>query len=385
MTSPARAPDGLYEVVGRSSRFVKLYGLRIDLQRVEAALRAADVEAICTDGDGLLLVAAAARPDGTDVAQVAADCSGLPRAAIRVVDVDEVPRLPSGKPDHPRLRALAADRAAPETEELDLRGLFADVLQIDAAAIDPGQSFVDLGGNLIGRALEQQGVDECLGQVAPELALGDVELLGEEAGRAACGAAALEPARGGHVVALLRPGERQPVAAHEERALGVSERPLVRPVPVGVAVLRELAVDREERRDRPRVLVPARRRECAGKQQRGIHSRVVRRALPAARRMQPTRRRCPRRCGRRARANRRPARGRGRARSELSGPRRRSGGCASTSAGSSSQIPASGSRQRSATVAAAISPARHASASRWSWRAAAAKSSRASPNASSWN
>ena len=31
-----RGPDGLYEVIGRSSRFVKMYGLRIDLQRVEA-------------------------------------------------------------------------------------------------------------------------------------------------------------------------------------------------------------------------------------------------------------------------------------------------------------------------------------------------------------
>ena len=31
-----RNPDGLYEVIGRSSRFVKMYGLRIDLQRVEA-------------------------------------------------------------------------------------------------------------------------------------------------------------------------------------------------------------------------------------------------------------------------------------------------------------------------------------------------------------
>ena len=34
-----RGPDGLYEVIGRSSRFVKMYGLRIDLQRVEATLR----------------------------------------------------------------------------------------------------------------------------------------------------------------------------------------------------------------------------------------------------------------------------------------------------------------------------------------------------------
>src|SRR6185295_18662432 len=30
-----RHPNGLYEVVGRRSRFAKMYGLRIDLQRVE--------------------------------------------------------------------------------------------------------------------------------------------------------------------------------------------------------------------------------------------------------------------------------------------------------------------------------------------------------------
>jgi len=30
--------DGLYEVIGRTSRFVKMYGLRIDLQQAEAAL-----------------------------------------------------------------------------------------------------------------------------------------------------------------------------------------------------------------------------------------------------------------------------------------------------------------------------------------------------------
>ena len=58
-------------------------------------------------------------------------------------------------------------------------------------------------------AFEQQRVDERLRQVAAQLALGDVELLGEEAGRAAGGAVALEPAGGGHRVALLGVGERR--------------------------------------------------------------------------------------------------------------------------------------------------------------------------------
>ncbi len=53
-----RGPDGLYEVIGRSSRFVKLYGLRIDLQRVEAALSDDGVTAFCTDDDERLVVAA---------------------------------------------------------------------------------------------------------------------------------------------------------------------------------------------------------------------------------------------------------------------------------------------------------------------------------------
>lgn len=142
-----RGADGLYEVVGRISRFVKLFGLRIDLQRVEAAMRAAGVDAICTDGDGMLLVAAAERPSGCDVTRLAADAAGLPRSAIRVVDVAELPRLSTGKPDFGAVKELAADVRRRDDDRVDLRGLFADVLSLDAASIDPHASFVDLGGN----------------------------------------------------------------------------------------------------------------------------------------------------------------------------------------------------------------------------------------------
>jgi acyl-CoA synthetase (AMP-forming)/AMP-acid ligase II len=46
-----RGSDGLYEVIGRNSRFVKVYGLRIDLQHVEATMRDHGVTAFCTDAD----------------------------------------------------------------------------------------------------------------------------------------------------------------------------------------------------------------------------------------------------------------------------------------------------------------------------------------------
>lgn len=173
-----RRTDGLYEVVGRISRFVKLYGLRIDLQRVETALQNAAVPAVCAEGDGTLLVAATNRPAGCDVALVAADASGLPRSAIRVLDVDEIPRLPSGKPDLPGVRALADRTVATERDAADLRVLFADVLHLDAAAIDPRASFVDLGGNSLSYVAMSVRLERALGHLPadwPRLPLRDLE------------------------------------------------------------------------------------------------------------------------------------------------------------------------------------------------------------------
>lgn len=173
-----RRSDGLYEVVGRISRFVKLYGLRIDLQRVESALQNAGVTAICSEGDGALLVAATDRPAGCDVALVAANASGLPRSAVRILEVDEIPRLPSGKPDLLGVRALADRTAATERDAADLRVLFADVLHLDAASIDPQASFVDLGGNSLSYVAMSVRLERALGHLPadwPRLPLRDLE------------------------------------------------------------------------------------------------------------------------------------------------------------------------------------------------------------------
>jgi acyl-CoA synthetase (AMP-forming)/AMP-acid ligase II len=142
-----RNANGLYEVVGRLSRFVKLYGLRIDLQRVEDFLHAAGVTAVCTEDADVLLVAVSDQPRGCDVQRIAAEAAGLPPSAIRVLAVDEIPRLPAGKPDLPAVRALAAATKVPGGTGRDLRDLYAEVLQLDPTVIDPGASFVDLGGN----------------------------------------------------------------------------------------------------------------------------------------------------------------------------------------------------------------------------------------------
>lgn len=140
-------PDGLYEIVGRSSRFAKMYGLRIDLHRLESTLRDRGVRAFCTDDEDRLVVAATREHDVGDVQRVTADAAGVPARAVRAVTVTELPMLSSGKPDYQTVRALARDADAKEAGAIDLRTVFADVLHLNPASIDPDTSFVDLGGN----------------------------------------------------------------------------------------------------------------------------------------------------------------------------------------------------------------------------------------------
>ncbi len=85
-----------------------MYGLRIDLQRVEAALREEGVTAFCTDDDDRLVVAAAGGHDQRDVQRVAAAGCRPARGAVRAVTVAELPLLPSGKPDYQAVRAWLA-------------------------------------------------------------------------------------------------------------------------------------------------------------------------------------------------------------------------------------------------------------------------------------
>ncbi|WP_053205770.1 AMP-binding protein [Jiangella muralis] len=150
----ARRTGGLYEIVGRRSRFVKIAGLRVDLDHVEAALTRPGVAVRCTGADGDLLVAA----DGVAPAAVRDEIAGrfgLPARAVTAaaVTVAETPRLASGKVDYPALGALVRatvaappgprDAAGPLPERL--RSLYADLLGRPDATLD--STFTGLGGD----------------------------------------------------------------------------------------------------------------------------------------------------------------------------------------------------------------------------------------------
>lgn len=166
-------PDGLYEIVGRRSRFVKIVGLRIDLGRVERLL--ADVgltTAAAAGSDDAVVAAVEGNHDLVLVAKTLAQDLGLPRPAVQLHSVDSVPRLPNGKPDYPAVLALASqndDRgglaAAAEQEPYpaDVRTIFAEVLeQEDIADTD---TFVSLGGDSLSYVAASVRLERALGYI----------------------------------------------------------------------------------------------------------------------------------------------------------------------------------------------------------------------------
>lgn len=149
--------DGLYEITGRLSRFVKGFGLRLDLDRIERLLADDGIEARTVGVDERLALfvrhdrlAAAAR----DSVQ---RHTGLPPHAFDVHAIAEFPRTANGKPDHAALRAHASllratstDATAPASTRAassasDLRDLYAELLgRPDATEHD---SFTSLDGD----------------------------------------------------------------------------------------------------------------------------------------------------------------------------------------------------------------------------------------------
>ncbi|CAM5388378.1 AMP-binding protein [Streptomyces aurantiogriseus] len=162
-----RTSDGLYEIVGRSSRFVKILGLRIDPERVEALLHRHGLTAFCAGADDELVVAVAGGND-TDAGRVRRLVTGefgLPPRAVAVHVLPELPRLATGKPDYETVRKLGRG-PAPDEQPSDLCTLYAEIL--DRADVTEDSSFVSLGGDSLSYVEMSLNLERVLGQLPPD-------------------------------------------------------------------------------------------------------------------------------------------------------------------------------------------------------------------------
>ena len=178
-----RRSDGLFEVVGRHSRFVKPFGVRTDLDALEHLLAEHGIQAACTGTDARIVIAAQADTHrGQDVEQqvrtVAADRLPFPAGVVVVLALTELPRRPNGKLDYP-----AVARRADETPMFDLpatspassprwlrRRRVGTVRDVFARTF-PGQqlrddaSFVDMGGDSLTYVQVAADIEDALGRL----------------------------------------------------------------------------------------------------------------------------------------------------------------------------------------------------------------------------
>ncbi len=171
----ARFSDGLYELVGRRNRHAKLFGLRIDLDRVE---RCVDAPTRCVVVDEVLHAFTTRRRATTALHDQITSLCGLPASAVHVTVLSELPTTTNGKPDHValeqqarlvtdrtrRAQEAAAGRRAVTPEAV--RDEYALVLGRPDADVD--SSFVSLGGDSLSYVELATRLGHRLGELPPD-------------------------------------------------------------------------------------------------------------------------------------------------------------------------------------------------------------------------
>ncbi|MCE7012165.1 AMP-binding protein [Kibdelosporangium philippinense] len=153
-----RDETGLYEIVGRKSRFAKMFGLRIDLRNIEKLLADNGFQAAGTaSGDSLAI--AIIEEDSERAHEIVHARTGLPPSSIQVVQVERFPRLPNGKIDYQAIGGMATDRSV---RERTVREAFARVLGRRDIADDA--SFVSLGGDSLSHVRMSIELERVLGR-----------------------------------------------------------------------------------------------------------------------------------------------------------------------------------------------------------------------------
>ena len=171
------APD-LYRVTGRKSRFLKLFGLRIALDQVEAILRKEGYTGFAT-GDDQLLVIALLEGDAATAEAVITTRLELPSDSCIVVPMGDVPRLPSGKIDFVSLLGtgrVAWARQNSAANQDGLRAAFRQALNLKTVTAD--DSFNSLEGDSLAYVNVSMAIEEELGHLPDRwehLTIGEIE------------------------------------------------------------------------------------------------------------------------------------------------------------------------------------------------------------------
>ncbi len=162
-----RTENGLYRIVGRSSRFVKIAGLRISLDGIEEELAEAGMPVKVAGDDARIVIGLVGEPAPIvpGLAGTWARKLGVPARAVRVVRVGEVPRLASGKTDYRAILAAGGPAAPAVAADSPLRHELAAIL--GRPELGDEESFVSAGGDSLNLVEGAIAVERFYGERVP--------------------------------------------------------------------------------------------------------------------------------------------------------------------------------------------------------------------------
>jgi acyl-coenzyme A synthetase/AMP-(fatty) acid ligase len=92
-----RDADGFYYIVGRKSRFIKIFGNRVGLEDVEHHLKNLGIDTACAGRDDKLRIFVTRESDQAAASAAVHELTGLHFSAFAVTVIDQIPRNEVGK------------------------------------------------------------------------------------------------------------------------------------------------------------------------------------------------------------------------------------------------------------------------------------------------
>ncbi|MFZ1989568.1 MAG: AMP-binding protein [Alphaproteobacteria bacterium] len=186
-----RTPGGLYRIVGRKSRFSKLFGLRLSFDEIEGFLAKQGVTAAVTGDDERIVVCADKKSARQRIVELVAGKYSVSPSAIATVQLPEIPRLPSGKIDYRLILSTAANQAskrrAKNAEKTGARGSLRESFgwALGRPDISAEDTFVSLGGDSLSYVEVSLAIERYLGYLPEaweDMPIGELERLKAKAG-----------------------------------------------------------------------------------------------------------------------------------------------------------------------------------------------------------
>ena len=87
-----RDADGLFYIVGRKSRFIKLFGNRVNLEELEHLIRGAGIDCACKGEDDKLLIYITDAERKDEVVPFVEDLTNLRNSGATAVVIEKIPR-----------------------------------------------------------------------------------------------------------------------------------------------------------------------------------------------------------------------------------------------------------------------------------------------------